>query len=214
MIFEKRLNRELKSFLISNRFSSFENEMIEKNVRYSNLSRRFDARATTFKDRSQITRDNLNRQSKSKNAIDDFDKKIEIFESTRIHLRTSSFTKKHRTTRYKNINRHFTINSFVTTIAKVILIITNEFFDSLVKYVIQNVIKFKDQIIENSNQIFQNFQSLHELYHNFHEFCHQLINTQVVDKKQIKFLTRINEKVREENIDLKKKKIYTLRKNH
>ena len=79
--------------------------MIEENVRYSNFSRRFDVRATIFKDRNQITRVDLNRQSKSKNVIDDFDKKSEVFESTQNHLRTSSFTKKYRTIRYKNINR-------------------------------------------------------------------------------------------------------------
>ena len=186
--------------------------MIEKDVRYSNLSRRFDARATIFKDRNQITRVDLNRQSKSKNVIDDFDKKSEIFESTQSHLRTSSLTKKHRTTRYKNINRRFTINSLVTTNAKVVFIIIDEFFDSLVKYVIQNATKFKDQVVENSNQIFQIFQNLYEFYHTFHELCHELIDTQVVNKKQLKILERINETIREKNIDLKKNK-FTFQKN-
>ena len=212
MIFEERLNRELERFFVSNRFSSFENKMIEKDVRYSNLSRRFDARATIFKDRNQITRVDLNRQSKSKNVIDDFDKKSEIFESTQSHLRTSSLTKKHRTTRYKNINRRFTINSLVTTNAKVVFIIIDKFFDFLMKYVIQDATKFKNQIIENSNQNFQNFQCLHEFYHTFHEFCHELIDTQIVDKKQLKILERINETIREKSIDLKKKQIHNSKK--
>ena len=155
---------------MSNRFSSFESEIIKKNVRYSNLSRRFDARATIFKNRNQIIRIDLNRQSKSKNVIDDFDKENEIFESIQNYLRTSSLTKKYRTTRYKNINRRLIINSFVITNAKVVFIIIDEFFDSLVKYVIQNATKLKNQVIENSNQIFQIFQILHKFYHTFMNF--------------------------------------------